>query len=88
MDFACNNPTTVYKNSGASTQDMDVTVTEHCGGNSRLYVVDANGNVVSSASFTSPGGTATFSVAPSQELHVFCDGGTDPQGCSVDISFK
>jgi hypothetical protein len=86
--FACNVHTMIYQNSGPSTQITDVTVREHCGGNSRIYVVDAKGNVVNSASFTSPTGTATFSVAPGQSLYAFCDGGTDLQGCNVTIAFK
>jgi hypothetical protein len=85
-DFTCNRRLTLYTNASASTQNIHVGVYEHCGGN-QVAVIDAGGNVVNQLGFSSPGGAATLAIAPSEGIQVFCDGGSDPSGCKVEILF-
>jgi hypothetical protein len=85
--FVCNHRFIAYKKSGSSAKNVNVAVREHCGGNSQITILDANHNVVSRTQFSSPGGVVTLGVAPNHEVEVFCDGGTDPHGCVVEISF-
>jgi len=84
---ACNQRFTAYQNATSSPKSVNVIVREHCGGNSRVFIVDANQTVVNQYYFHSPGGAITVTVDPNQQIETFCDGGTDPQGCKVEISF-
>jgi len=85
--FFCDREFAVYKNASASAKAVNISVQEHCGGNSRVTIFDSHHNVVSETRFLSPGGVVTLTVSPDQEVEVFCDGGTDPHGCKVDVSF-
>lgn len=85
--FRCNERLIAYKNAGVVPQTVNIAVQEHCGGNSRVTVFDSHHNMVGETFFRSPGGAVTLSVAPSQEVEIFCDGGSDPEGCEYEISF-
>jgi hypothetical protein len=85
--FQCNERETVYKNAGSSSQSVHISVQENCGGNSHVTVYDAQHNVVSDNFFESPGGTITLTINPNNQVEIFCDGGTDPHGCTYEITF-
>ena len=88
MDFACNSPFTAYTNAGPGPKSVSVTITDNCGGNAQVYVVTPSGDVIDRTQVNAPGGVVSFSIAPANEIHVFCDGGSDTQNdCQVDLSF-
>jgi hypothetical protein len=86
-NFQCNKSVKAYKNASAATKTINIAVQENCGGNSRVTVFDASHNMVGETFFVSPGGAVTLSIAPNQEVEIFCDGGTDPHGCNYEIAF-
>ena len=75
------------RNQPADFDDVVARKSEEIGGNSQVAVVDSKHNVLSQTLFLSPGGVVTLTVSPAQEVEVFCDGGSDPHGCKVDVSF-
>lgn len=87
FSFRCNEKLRAYKNAGAASQTINIAVQEHCGGNSRVTVLDSNNNVVGDTLFRSPGGAVTLTIHPNQEVEIFCDGGEDPHGCKYEIVF-
>jgi len=89
MDYPCNNPVTIYKNETSATRDVGVVVTDRCGGNSEVYVVNPdNGDVSDRTLFSPPGGTVTFSVTPGmRSIYFVTGGGDDSQNlCNVELS--
>jgi hypothetical protein len=40
---------------------------------------------LSNTFFLSPGGVVALTVAPTHGIEVFCDGGSDPHGCKVEL---
>ena len=54
MDFACNNPATVYTNTGPSSKNVNVTITDNCGGSAQVYVVTPSGDVINRTQVNPP----------------------------------
>lgn len=86
IDYSCLEPHTVYTNGGSATKDITLTISDHCGGKTKIYVVKPNGDHLFDKELSSPGQVA-LSVPKDHEVHVFCNGGNDQQHeCNVSVN--
>jgi hypothetical protein len=85
MSYACNDPHTAYVNSGNSGKNITVEISEHCGGSTDVYIVKPSGDVTNRTTLQHPGGSVALHVEPGDEVHVFCEGGNDEEGCKVEV---
>ena len=86
-EIHCDTRFIAYTNLSASKKDVNFAVQENCSGQARVSVIDFTGKVVRRIDFVSPGGAITLTIDPTQKVETFCDGGKDPIGCQVEVSF-
>ncbi len=85
MDYACFQPHTIYVNGGKKAKDITVSIVDKCGGKTSIYVVNPSGTHVFEKELSSPG-KVLLSVDPDNEVHVFCNGGSDDKSeCGITI---